>query len=193
MSPVFSINFRREAYQRELARSRARVISLGAWLSYFGTLVVTFGLYGLNCATVDSRTRMVQRQAAAHRLVSEKQVDWSHQPAEMVLVERGVSDGRRWRQRLERIASTLPSNARLTSIAFNPANIQGAGDWNRLVLTGVVRTAPDQDRMRGVADVVTALQHDSLLASQFQSIKLASTRIAETAGTSAEFVVECRP
>ena len=194
MSPtVFTINFRRELYQRQLARSRARVVSLGVWLSYFGVLVVIFGLYGLNCGAIANRTRMVERQAAANRVHRSDQIDWAEQPGELALLERGVTDGRRWQQRLARIAVALPTNARLTSIEFNPGGVTGAGDWNRLILTGVMRAAPDQDRMRGVTDLVTALQRDSVFSSHFRSIRLASTRITETAGQSAEFVVECRP
>ena len=182
MSPVFTINFRREIYQRELARSRARVISLGIWLSYFGALVVVFGLYGLNCTTVTQRTRVVERQAAALRATSSEQVDWAKQPAEMASIERGITDGRNWRERLERIAVALPAGARLTSIEFNPGGISGGTEWNRLLLTGVLRAAPDQDRMRGVTDLVATLQRDSVLARHFKSIRLASTRITETAG-----------
>jgi hypothetical protein len=194
MSPaVFTINFRRELYQRELARSRARVLSLGVWLSYFGALVVIFGLYGLNCAAIAQRTRMVERQGLANAANRGDRVDWTQKPAEMALIERGVTDGRRWQQRLTRIALVLPANARLTSLEFNPGGISGAGDWNRLVLSGVLRAAPDQDRMRGVTDLVSALQRDSLLTAHFHSIRLASTRITETAGQSTEFVVECRP
>jgi len=193
MTPVFTINFRREVYQRELARSRARIVSLGIWLSYFGALVVVFGLYGLNCATVSQRTRVVERQAATLRATRTEQVDWARQPAELALIERGIADGRRWRERLERVAVALPANARLATIEFNPGGVSGGADWNRLVLTGILRAEPDQDRMKGVADLVTALQADSLLARHFRSIRLASTRITETAGNTADFVIECRP
>lgn len=193
MPPIFTINFRREVYQRERARSRARVISLGIWLSYFGALVVVFGLYGLNCATVAQRTQVVERRAATLRQAGTEQVDWARQPAEMALLERGVADGRRWRVRLERLAVALPPGARLTAIQFNPAGVSGGPDWNRLLLTGVLSVSSGRDRMQGVAELVTALQGDSALARHFGSIRLASTRIAEASGNTADFVIECRP
>ncbi|HTO91062.1 MAG TPA: hypothetical protein VMJ70_08015 [Candidatus Sulfotelmatobacter sp.] len=193
MSPVFTINFRREVYQRELARSRARVIGLGVWLTYFGVIAVIFGLYGLNCAVVANRTKIVERQAAAMKARSAAQVDWSKKAAQMALVERGVADPRLWRQRLERISMVLPPDTRLTSIDFNPGGASGASDWNRLVLSGVVKSPPDQDRMRSVAALVSKLQRDSLLAAHYHSIRLASTRVSDPTGNSADFVIECRP
>ncbi len=193
MSTTFSINFRREAFQRERARSRARVISLGVWLSYFGALAVIFGLYGLNFAAVVQRTRMVERQSATQSATRDAEVDWSKQPAEMEQIQRAVVEPRRWRERLERLAAALPPNARLVSIEFNPGGVAGGQDWNRLVLSGVLRAEPNQDRMKGVAELVSSLRRDSLLAANFSSIRLASTRITETAGSGAEFIVECRP
>jgi len=193
MPTVFTINFRREIYQRELARSRARVISLGVWLSYFGALVVIFGLYGLNCATVSARTRVVERQASALRSQRSDVVDWSRQPAELALIERGVTDTRRWRERLERLAIVLPPNARLHSIEFNPGGVSGGTEWNRLVISGVLRAAPNLDRMKEVASLVSTLQSDSVLSRHFSSIRLATTRVTETSGASADFVIECRP
>jgi Tfp pilus assembly protein PilN len=193
MNAVFNINFRREAYQREVARTRARVVGLGVWLAYFGVAAVVFGLYGLNCVMVSNRTRILERQAAMMRAQRTNQVDWSARNAEMAMVERGIADARRWRERLERLAVVLPSNARLTSIEFNPGNVSGAGDWNRLVVAGSLRAGPDQDRMRAVTDLVTALQKDSMLSRQFHVIRLANTRVTETSGSTAEFVIECRP
>jgi hypothetical protein len=193
VSPVFTINFRREVYQRELARSRARVLALGVWLTYFGVIAVIFGLYGLNCAVVGNRTKIVERQAAAMQARSTDQTDWSKQTAQMAMVERGVADPRLWRQRLERLSMVLPADTKLTSIEFNPGGASGSADWNRLVLSGVVRSSPDQDRMRSVAALVTRLQRDSLLASHYHSIRLASTRVSDPTGVNAEFVIECRP
>lgn len=193
MSPVFLINFRREAYQRELARSRARVISLGAWLSYFGVMVVIFGLYGLNFAAVKSRTRMAERQAQVLRESTDAQTDWSRQSAQLSMIERGVGDARLWRARLERLATALPANAQLISIEFNPKGASGGGDWNRLVLRGQLSVEAGQDRMRGVGTIVNTLRTDSLLSRRFHSIRLASTSISETRGNTAEFAIECRP
>lgn len=193
MTPVFAINFRREVFRRELARSRARVVALGVWLTYFGVITVIFGLYGLNCAVVANRTKLVERQAAAMHARHTDQVDWSKQAAQMTMVERGVADPRRWRERLERLSMVLPPDTRLTSIEFNPGGASGAADWNRLVLSGVLRAGPSEDRMRSVAALVARLQRDSLLAIHYHSIRLASTRVSDPAGANADFVIECRP
>ena len=40
MNTIFSINFRREAFQRERARTRRRAVNLGLWVLYFGVLGV---------------------------------------------------------------------------------------------------------------------------------------------------------
>lgn len=193
MSTLFQINFRRQAYQREVARTRARVIGIGVWLTYFGTLVVILGLYGLNCAVVVRRTGSIERLSARMRQQQTEQVDWAHRTAEMALVSRGVLDARLWRVQLERIPQVLPSNVRLTSMEFNPAGISGSGDWDRLVLTGTLRAEAGQDRMRGVSDLVEHLRHDSVLTTHYGNIRLANTRISDPSGTSAEFVIECRP
>lgn len=193
MSAVFTINFRREAWRREVARSRARVVSLGVWLSYFGALAVIFGLYGLNFFALAQHTRMVERQLAAQQAFRKDDIDWSKQTVELEQIERGVTEPVRWRERLERISIALPQNARLTTIEFDPGGTVGSPGWNRLVLSGVLRADLNQDRMRGVADLVTKLKNDSLFAAHFQSVRLASTRITETSGNAAEFVIECRP
>ncbi len=193
MSPVFTINFRREAWQRQVARSRARVISLGIWLFYFGALAVIFGLYGLNFATLLEHTRTIVRQSAAQRAPRSDEVDWSKQTAELSLIERGIIEPARWRQTLTGIAAVLPSNVRLTSLEFNPGGVVGGADWNKLVLTGTLKSAPNQDRMRGVADLVARLKSDTLIARNFHAVRLASTRITENSGSNAEFVVELRP
>lgn len=193
MSAVFQINFRREAYRREVARSRARVITLGAWLAYFGVISVVSGLYGLNCEAIQRRTRIMERQTAVLRVHRNDQVDWTHQPAEMALVARGINDPRAWSARLARVPTMLPANARLTSIDFNPAAVAGAGDWDRLVISGTLHAAPGQDRMREVSELVTRFQRDSLLSTHFHTIRLASTRVSDPTGGNADFVIECRP
>jgi hypothetical protein len=193
MTPVFHINFRREAYEREMVRSRARVIGLGVWLTYFGVIAVVSGLYGLNCVAVQRRTGLIERQTAALRAHRSDQVDWTRQRAEMALVQRGVDDSRAWSARLARVPGVLPNNVRLTSIEFNPASVSGGGDWDRLVVAGVLHAAPDQDRMRGVSELVRRFQRDSLLAAHYRNIRLATTRVSDPAGGNAEFVIECRP
>jgi hypothetical protein len=193
LTPIFTINFRREAWQREVARSRARVVSLAVWLFYFGAIAVIFGLYGLNFVTLLEHTRMVERQAAAQKATRPDEIDWSKQAAELGLIERGVMEPALWSERLQRLATLFPLNARLTSVDFNPGGVAGGSDWNKLVLTGTLKSDPNQDRMRGVANLVARLKGDSLLARSFHSVRLASTRITESSGTEAEFVLELRP
>lgn len=193
MNTTFSINFRREVYQRELARSRARVVSLAVWLSYFGCLAVIFGLYALNFSALIQHTRLTEQIARTQRSTSTEQVDWTNQPDQIALIERGARDGFRWRRRFERIAEVLPANVRLKSIQFNPTAASGGANWNRLLLNGTIQTAANQDRMGEVTRIVSAIQRDSLMAAHFQTIRLASTRIAENAGSNTEFTIECRP
>lgn len=193
MSHIFTINFRREVYQRELARSRARVVSLAVWLSYFGGLAVIFGLYALNFGALVRHTRMIDRIARAQRSTQTDQVDWTNEPDAIALIDRGARDGFRWCRRLEQVAVVFPANVRLKSIQFNPSAASGGSDWNRLLLVGTLQSAAGQDRMGEVTGIVSAIQRDSLMAAHFQTIRLTSTRIAENAGSSTEFTIECRP
>lgn len=192
MSALFNINFRRESYLREVARARRRVIALGVWVAYFGVIAVVLGLYGLNCASLSRRVAQIERQAARARIHAGQRDDWKLPREDLVLVERYVTNAPRWRVRLERLASLVPANARLTSIAVNPDNLTGPLNENKLVISGRLRISADQDRMRGVVQLVSALRGDSAFAAQYGTIRLANTHILEDSEPMTEFVIECQ-
>lgn len=190
MSPLYTINFRREAYQRELARARVRAARLGLWVLYFGAIGVVLGLYGLNCASLEQRTRMIERQVARLRQQPAGGAEWHPGQAEADFVTRRLQSPRRWRERLVRLPQVLPGNARLTSLQYNPDNVAGAGE-PKLVIGGVMRSGSGQDRMQQVMSFVNTLSRDSVFAAGYNNIRLVTTRAAST-GDGAEFVIECR-
>jgi len=191
MSATFTINFRREAYEAALARARHRVVMLGVWVGYFGLIGVILGLYGLNCAALHRRLHLIERQAERLRREQGAGADWQLRATELALLEQYVANPRLWRDRLGRLGTILPANVRLTSVAVNPQNLATTTDQNRLVIQGLVRTTPGQDRTQDVLKVVGLLHGDSLFARGYQTIKLASTRVSESDNV-AEFTIECR-
>ncbi len=198
MTPLFTINFRREVYQRELAKTRRRVMLVGLWVSYFGMIVVLLGLYGLNFASLTRRVQQIERQTAFFRQ-SQGQADWSLRETELAQIVTAASNPRKWRDRLGQgipglsraDLSVFSAEEKVTSIAVNPQNLSHPLEQNRLVITGTLRPTPGQDRMQSVMAVVNVLHADSLFSAGYQNVKLASTRVAEEGGT-AEFVIECR-
>jgi Tfp pilus assembly protein PilN len=190
VSTLFNINFRREAYLKEMARARRRVVLLGVWVGYFGVVAVAMGLYGLNCASMSRRVALLERQterAQANQTVREQ---WQIAPAEMTRIEGYLSNPRRWHDRLVRLVGLLPANARLTSIASNPNNQTGARADDRLVITGQMQLERNADRMAGVMALVSTLREDSLFAAHYPNVRLATTRIVDVGN--AEFVIECQ-
>ena len=189
MSPVFTINFRREAYQRELARTRKRTIVLGLWVLYFGAMGVVLGLYGLNMAVLGQRVHGLERQVERlrHRPAGDA---WRPDRAEASTLQQHLRDPRQWRDRLARLAQVLPANSRLRALEFNPDNVSGNADV-KLVITGEMRSAPGQDRVQQVMTFAGLLARDSVFAAGYRNIRLVSTR-ALGEGEGAEFVVECR-
>jgi len=189
MSAQFQINFRREAFRRERTEARRRAVGIGVWLTYFGALAVLLGLYGLNCAALETRTEQLERQLARQRALRQGGTEWIASSADVAAVEPWVSDAGRWRDLLGALPGLLPEGARLTGIQFNPDGVTG-GD-RKLILNGVLRVGPRLDGTAGVTDFVSVIAHDSLFASQFHSVRLVSTRTRE-GGPEAEFEVECR-
>lgn len=185
----FTINFRREAFQKEQARARRRVIRLGLWLAYFGALTVVIGLYGLNCTSMASRTRMLERQTARLRQVQAGDQAWQPSPTDAVQAEAALLNTRMWRDRLARLSEILPPGARIHSLQFNPDNTSGAGA--KFVINGEIRSA-GRDRMQSVMGFVDALSRDSVFTAGLGAVRLASTRASAVGGDEAEFVVECR-
>jgi len=190
VNPHFTINFRREAYASEVARARRRVFHIAAWIAYLGVLLVLMGLYGLNCNSLARRTGLIERQAMRLRGAGVSQAAAQLRPAELTQVERYIQSPRRWRDRLERLGTLLPQNARLTSLAVNPQNLSDAAAREFLVLSGSIRNPDPDARMQSVMRIVSQLRADSLFGRGYRNIKLASTRVTEDG--SAEFVIECR-
>jgi hypothetical protein len=189
VSNTFTINFRREAFQRERAKVRRRAALLGLWLAYFGALAVVLGLYALNTASLARRTATLERQT--ERLRSQPGGgEWRPGQPEADLVARALRDSGRWRDRLARLAHLVPGNARLTDVQFNPDNASGAGK-PKLVLTGELRPAGGGDRMQQVLAFVATLSRDSVFSTGYSNVRLVTTR-ASHSGEGAEFVIECR-
>lgn len=189
MSPLYAINFRREAFVQQVKRQRERAVRLGLWVAYFGALAVVLGLYGLNCSSLAQRTAMIERQVARLRQQTAGDANWRPRREDVIRVSDHLRDTRLWHARLTRLPALLPANARLSSIQFNPDNLSGAGDV-KLVLSGELR-AGGQDRMQAVMDFVSRLQADSVFAASYANVRLVTTR-ANAAGDGAEFVVECK-
>jgi hypothetical protein len=189
MTPVFTINFRREAYQRELARTRRRLFALGGWVAYFGVLGLILGLYGLNCASLARRSQQVERHLA--RLQSGQRHEWLVDAAQISAVEQSQANPPRWRDKLVRLAALLPPNTVVLSLTVNPENLGNPADQNKLVIVGQLRSAPGQN-MQGVVQLASLLRSDSLFALGWQNIRLASSHAVEGSSPTTEFVIECR-
>ena len=190
--PVFTINFRREMFERELARSRRRVLQLAGWLAYFGVFGLVAWSYVLNAQSMQLRTRMIERQTdqfvAAQNLPRKVPLDAS----QIAAIERFHGSPRRWRDKLARLAALLPPNAALRSLGLNPAGSNQSADLNRFVITGLLRPEGNEDPMRGVVQLVAALQADSSFSAGYKSIKLSQSHAdAQTKGAT-EFTIECR-
>ena len=190
MNPLFTINFRREAYVQEASRRRRRLIALGVWVAYFGVLVVMIGLYGLNGAALARRSMMLERQTGLVRRSHAPALGAQLGPGELAQVELYARSTRLWRDRLQRLGDLLPPEARLTRLNVNPLNMSDDASRNALVISGELRNAPGQDRMQGVMKIVSALRADSLFGRSYQNVKLSSTSMSDDGN--AEFDIECR-
>ena len=190
MSPaVFTINFRREVYRRELARARRRMVTLGIWVTYFGVLAVVIGLYGLNCASLTRRIRAIERQAERARAAQALSTAAKLDAAQLTEIELVHQSPARWRDRLARLAVLLPPNAAIQSVAINPDNLPD--DRNKLLIVGRLR-GPDGDRTAAVVDLVSRLQRDSLFAAGYANVRLLSSRAVSGDVPLTEFTIECR-
>ena len=192
MSPIFEINFRREAHRQELSHARGRVAELGTWVAYFGVLALVLGLYGLNCHSLAQRARSLEARNARLRTLQAPPATWKPQPTELAQVEGVLANTRRWRSRLERLAAVLPANVRLASLVVNPDNLSAPAEQERLVISGVLDPIAGQDRMQGIMQLVSTLHGDSLFAAQYRIIKLVESRTGGGSGAPAEFRIECR-
>ena len=192
MTSIFTINFRREVFLRERARTRARLFALGGWLLYFGMLAVVVGLYGLNCASLMKRVGQVERRSARLKATQGSQQDWTVDQAQLAAVERFHTSPARWRDKMLRLSALLPNNVALTRIGVNPENSTKPADQNKLVIAGELRPGPNQDAMRAVVQLVSVLQKDAMFSSGYQTIKLTQSRMTGGGSSASEFVIECR-
>jgi hypothetical protein len=191
VSAIFTINFRREAHRRELSETRRRAAALGAWVGYFGVLVVVLGLYGLNAGSLAQRARLLELQNDRLQKSRVPSADWTPRTTELPLIQAALDNPRRWQARLERLGAVLPANAMLTSLVVNPDNVSDATDQDRLLIAGMLQPAAGRDRMQEVMQLVSALRRDSLFAAQYGVIKLVESRSGGP-GSPAEFRIECR-
>ena len=191
MNPVFTVNFRREAYRLEMTRTRQRAVAVGIWVAYFGVLGVVLGLYGLNFASLAQRTHLLEAQNARAQTRPNSATAWQPGPAEIAEVEHSLANPRHWQVRLARLAALLPGDAMLTSLSANPDNQSGA-DQERLLIVGMLRPSPGQDRMQGIMALVAALHSDSLFSAQYRTIRLVESRTGGGADSPTEFRIECR-
>ena len=188
---IFNINFRRETFEREVARSRRRILRLSAWLAYFGVVGLVCYTYGLNYVALERRTQQVERQIELFSQSKNLPRRITLDPTQTTAIERFHMSPRTWRDRLARLAELMPNNAILTSITVNPGNSNLAAEQNKLVIAGSLKSASQDDPTRGVVQLIATLQSDSAFAAGYQSIRLSHSTAGATAGTT-EFVIECR-
>lgn len=190
--PVFTINFRREMFEREMARSRQRVLHLAGWLGYFGVLGLLVWSYVLNARAMQQRTHMIEHQTdqfiAAKNLPRKVPLD----PSQISAIERFHGSPGRWRDKLARLSMLLPANASLRSIGLNPGGSNQSGDQNKFVITGLLKPEGNEDPMRGVVQLVAALQADSSFSAGYKSIKLSQSHADAQSKDATEFTIECR-
>lgn len=189
MNTPFQINFRREAFRCERAEARRRAFGLGVWLAHFGVLAVLLGLYGLNCAALDTRTNQLQRQIARQRALDRGEAEWVASASEASTVEPWVADAGRWRDLLGRLPQVMPSGARLTSLQWNSDEVS-VGE-RKLLLSGELRADSRHDRTARVTDLVGVIAGDSLFAAHFHSVRLLSTRTRDDSPDT-QFQLECK-
>lgn len=189
MSPLFTINFRREAYLREVARVRRRVLLLGGWVAYFGVLAVVFGLYVLNGIALEGRTRQVEARVARAEKSSPDAAPWDSRSPELAQVTRYVLNPRQWRVRLVRLAALTPPNVALTAIAVNPDNMQDPLHQNLMHIEATLKPRPNEDRMSSIMGFVAALRKDPQFGAGYQTIRLTQS---QATGPTTDFTIECR-
>ncbi len=191
MSPTFTINFRREAYRFERARTRRRALAVGTWVAYFGVLALTLGLYGMNLGSLLRRTRFLESQTRRLQASGSTAQTWKPAETDLRLAERALANPRQWEVRLARLAAVLPANARITRLEVNPDDLPGAAEETRLQIVGELRPLPGQDGMRGIMGLVQALHADPRLAAEYGTIRLVESRVGVGNGPAA-FRIECR-
>ena len=192
MSPLFTINFRREAYQRELARVRRRVTALGIWVSYFGVVAIITGLFVLNGMALHRRVRDLEARIRQYESERSAVQPWDLPDAELARVEAFVRNPRQWHTRLVRLAALTPPNVMVTALEVNPNNLSGHDYLDELVISGTLRPRSGEDSMQGIMAYVAALHGDRSFSSGYSTVKLTQSQAEGGPGGDASFTIECR-
>ena len=192
MSPQFTINFRREAYQRELARARRRIAALGVWVTYFGVIVVMTGLFVLNGLALQRRVKELEVRIAQFESDRSMLQPWDVPAGELPRIAAFVRNPRDWATRLSRLAALTPPNVMLTSLAVNPDNLSGGEHENELRIAGRLRPGHDQDPLQAIAAYAAALHDDARFSSGYSTVRLLQSQAESGPGGDAEFTIQCR-
>ena len=192
MSTHFTINFRREAYRRELARVRRRVTALGIWVSYFGVVAVITGLFVLNGMALQRRVHDLQGRIRQFESARATLQPWDLPAAELERVDTFVRNPRQWHVRLARLAALTPPNVVVTALEVNPNNLQGHEHDNEMVIMGTLRPRAGEDRMQGIMSFVAALHGDRGFATGYSTVKLTQSQAEGGSSADASFTIECR-
>jgi hypothetical protein len=187
---TFSINFRRQAWQREQARQRQRVFRIGAWVAWFGLFALAFGLHLLNTTSLQRRVTLLEQQIARVEERSGPEPEWKPSPADLDRVERYVRNPRVWGRRLSRLSALLPADAVVTAIEVNPGNVSGGRAEEMMVVTGLLRSGGGADPMNRIMGYVSSLRADPGFSAGYGNIRLVSSRAVTGGGF--EFTLEAR-
>jgi len=191
VSTLFTINYRRAEFAKQLAGSRRRVVTLGVWVAYFGLLGILLGLYGLNGLALAGRLEVMERQTQRLRGAMESDPTWKVDGNDLTEVELRMKNGQAWASRLDRVSALMPSNAHLKSLAVNPQNLSTADARSLMEIAGELRAPTDTERLSSVMGLVSTLRGDSAFSASYHNISLASTRLTDMPG-GIEFVIQCR-
>lgn len=192
MSPQFTINFRREAYQRELARVRRRIAALGVWVTYFGVIAVMAGLFVMNGVALQRRVKELEVRIAQFESDRSILQPWDVPGGELPRIEAFVRNPRDWSARLARLAALTPPNVMLTSLAVNPDNLTGREHENELRIAGRLHPRPSEDSMQAIVAYVAALHGDPRFAGGYSTVRLVQSQAESGPGGDAEFTIQCR-
>lgn len=188
MSAHFAINFRREAYQRELARVRRRVTALGIWVSYFGVVAVITGLFVLNGIALQRRTKELESRIKQFEAARATLQPWNLPAGSLQQIEQFVRNPRLWQTRLVRLAALTPANVQITALEVNPNHLPGKEHENELVITGTMR----REGLQSIMAYVAALNGDRAFSTGYSTVKLLQSQAEGGAGSDATFTIECR-
>ncbi len=191
--PLFTINFRRASWEQNRAAARRRVLVLGGSVAYAGLLAIAFGLFGLNCALMQTRTAVLERRVQRFQTARAAAPELSLDPADVMMLQGAAGSARLWCDKLTRLSAIFPPNARLTALVINPDRSLVPAEQRRLRISGSIRTTGERDRLQPVVRMIEALRKDPIFSAGYQNIKLVSSRVPDSGGTpQVEFVVECQ-